>query len=199
MADVCCMSITFYCDIESKNSIEGLARLYKTIEKGIKKENSSSVLFSEVLPPETYKGCYNRGEFTYIADMENIKFSVDAETAYSPAYEYLNALCKAYGVHFASSSEECNGDCFEIYGDPNGEFYSYNFSIDIWGTSKPSEDGTPAISDAYEFFESEKEMLDWLNDEEHYGKLFHSDSSTEWEDFFDEHEAGHIRTWERCE
>lgn len=198
MANVCCMSITFFCDGTEK-SVEGLAslreKLVRTMEEVLHGEYFSHYLNSDTTGT---LGLDMRGRFVDIDDMDadGTSFRVTAETDWNPKYEFLTALCKEYNISFASSADECGCDIFQIYNDEDGIYYPHNYSVDIWGTDGISDsDDAPSIEEGYEFFNTKEDLLSYL--EKNYGTLFHSESLSEWEEFFDENDAGHIRIWER--
>lgn len=194
MANTCDMNIIFYSDSTEKSE-NGLRKLHSKLSEAI--ENNGG-RFTSVLNKSEYPEILMQGDFSYVEDLEENCFSAEALTAWEPMYEFLEKLCSLYGVSFASSSDESGFDIFQIYGDKEGEFFTHNYSIDIWGTDDCSDNNdAPCIKDSCEFFDTEQEMLDWLNNDEHYGTLFHSDSREEWEEFFEKYEAGHIRKWAR--
>ena len=190
MANICEMKMVFF----SEKNQKGLEELHLMLVKALQEHEGR---FTSVLDEKVYSGVSMRGYFTHISELEPDRFSAGAETAWSPQYDYLETLCSVYGVEFASSSDEPDSNTFEIYGDMEGDYFTHTFSIDIWGNDGTKEEEAPVIKASNEFFDTEQEMLDWLNSEEHYGTLFQADSWEDWELFFDRYEAGHIRCWTR--
>lgn len=204
MANICTMGITFFCDANDKEKTQGLRDLYETLEKAMKDINQKQHTFRNFLKEGCLaEGISARGKFSDLGDYEEMEdihaFTCDAETAWSPQYAYLDALCTYYGgIEYASISEEAGFDIFEIKNDPEGQFYPQSFTLDVWGTDGISnDDTTPDIKETYECFDTMDELLSYLNSKDHYGNLFQSESIDEWDEFFDEYDAGHIRTWEK--
>lgn len=187
MANICDMKVIFYVDETNTEQVEGLKKLHSALEDMV---NNGNTAFSFILPEEKY----SRGDFCYVEDLEDDRFVIEAETAWSPTYDFLDKLCEKYGVYYASSSSEPGFDIFEIHGDDEEEFFTHNFSVDIWGADYDMEDA-PEFEEGFEFFDTKEELLSWLR--EKYGSLFSSDSVKEWNEYFDEFNAGRIARWKR--
>lgn len=190
MSNVCTMCLTFFCDGTTDNS--GLLALNKKLLKAVELGNGRAKLI-DLLSDATKEGVADlRGKLVQVdvVSPDAQEFRAMAETAWSPNHELITALCSAYeNISYASASDEACEDIFEIYNDPDGKYYPFEYQIDIWGNEE--------IPEICEFLKQEDETLEILK--ENLGHLCDGESLEDFEEFLDDEDIGRIRHWYHME
>lgn len=197
MANVCCMAVCFYVETAKREKLE---KLQEQVKK-VKTDNDgrfSSLL--EEINPNTNFTCFAKGGS--IEDVHDIEekgiyslFYMDTACDWNPKYDFLNVITSLTGVKYATSSEECDADIFEIVGDPEGLFFTHNYSTDIYDDRFFMKD-CERHEEGIEFFDTEEEILAFLHT---LDTDFESDDLEEWDEYLNDEDVGHVRIWQRID
>lgn len=184
MANICTMRITFFCNGILNNA--GLLALHKELAS-LGGDGKLITLLSE---KEKTKVSDERAELKHVSEISvnAVSFTVDVETAWTPNHALITALCSKFlGVSYASASDEANEDLFEIYNDPEWEWFPFEYSIDVWGNSM--------VPELCEFLHDEEATYECLK--KNFGHMYDGEDVEGFDEFLEQNDLGRVRHWYR--